>query len=121
VKVGTIKAIRLRAATNNLSVAVDVLAELFDRAPDLAFFVKDAAGCYLAVNHSLVKRHGFRHKAQVLHRRPCEICRGDFGRLPAEEAERVLRSGLPLIDHLEQQWYLSQKPVSFPTKTTPRH
>lgn len=110
-KLGTIKAIRLRVATSTPSVAVEVLAELFDHAPDLAFFVKDAAGRYLAVNHSLVKRHGFRHKAQVLHRRPCEICRGDFGRLPAEQDERVLRTGIPLIDHLEQQWYLPQKPV----------
>jgi len=111
VKVGIIKALRLQAATSTPSVAAEVLAELFDHAPDLAFYVKDAAGRYLAVNHSLVKRHGFRHKAQVLHRRPCEICRGDFGRLPAEQDERVLRTGEPLIDHLEQQWYLPQKPV----------
>jgi len=101
----------MRASTGHLSVAAEVLAELFDHAPDLAFFVKDAAGRYLAVNHSLVKRHGFRHKSQVLNRRPCEICRGDFGRLPAEQDERVLRSGIPLIDHLEQQWYLPQQPV----------
>jgi AraC-like DNA-binding protein len=111
VKVGTIKAIRAQASTSDLSVAVEVLAELFDHAPDLAFFVKDAAGRYLAVNHSLIKRHGFRHNGQVLHQRPCEICRGDFGRLPAEQDERVLRTGIPLIDHLEQQWYLPQKPV----------
>jgi AraC-like DNA-binding protein len=111
VKVGTIKALRLRASTSTPSVAAEVLAELFDHAPDLAFFVKDAAGRYLAVNHSLVKRHGFLHKAQVLHRRPCEICRGEFGRLPAEQDERVLRTGVSLVDHLEQQWYLPQKPV----------
>jgi AraC-like DNA-binding protein len=111
VKVGTIKAIPTQVSAGNLSVAAEVLAELFDHAPDLAFFVKDVTGRYLAVNHSLVKRHGFRHKAQVLHRRPCEICRGDFGRLPAEQDEQVLRTGVPLIDHLEQQWYLPLKPV----------
>ncbi len=102
---------RTLSAASRPSVAAEVLAELFDHAPDLAFFVKDVAGRYLAVNQSLVKRHGFRHKAQVLHRRPCEICRGDFGRLPAEQDERVLQTGIPLIDHLEQQWYLPQKAV----------
>ena len=43
-KIGTIKALRLQASTSTPSVAVEVLAELFDHAPDLAFFVKDAAG-----------------------------------------------------------------------------
>ncbi len=110
-KVGTIRAIGARLQTGSLSVAPDVLAELFDHAPDLAFFVKDVAGRYLAVNASLIKRHGYRHKSQVLGRRPCDICPGDFGRLPAEQDAQVLRSGKPLIDHLEQQWYLPRKPV----------
>jgi len=96
---------------NDLWVAAIVLAELFDHAPDMAFFVKDSAGRYLAVNESLIKRHGYRHKSQVLGRRPCDICPGDFGRLPAEQDARVLRTGKPLIDHLEQQWYLPRKPV----------
>lgn len=96
---------------NDLSVAACVLAELFDHAPDLAFFVKDAAGRYVAVNASLIKRHGYHHKSQVLGRRPCDICPGDFGRLPAEQDAQVLRTEEPLIDHLEQQWYLPRKPV----------
>jgi len=92
-------------------VGTDVLAELFDHAPDLAFFVKDAEGRYVAVNESLVKRHGYLHKSQVLGRRPCDICPGDFGRLPTEQDARILRSGKPLLDHLEQQWYLPRRPV----------
>ena len=88
-----------------------MLAELFDHAPDLAFYVKDSAGRYMAINASLIKRHGYRHKSQVLGRRPCDICPGDFGRLPAEQDAQVLRTGKPLIDHLEQQWYLPRKPV----------
>jgi PAS domain S-box-containing protein len=100
---------RLPAA--NLALAAEVLAELFDHAPDLAFFIKDGAGRYLAVNESLVKRHGYRHKSQVLGRRPCDICPGDFGRLPANQDAHVLRTGKPLLDHLEQQWYLPRRPV----------
>ena len=100
-----------RRPAKSVSVAVEVLAELFDHAPDLAFFVKDDVGRYLAVNESLIKRHGYRHKSQVLGRRPCDICPGDFGRLPADQDAHVLRTGRPLLDHLEQQWYLPRKPV----------
>ncbi len=100
-----------RLEAGSRPVATDVLVELFDHAPDLAFFVKDRDGRYVAVNESLVKRHGFRHKSQVLGRRPCDICPGDFGRLPSRQDALVLRTGTPLIDHLEQQWYLPRKPV----------
>lgn len=111
VKVGTIRALGARLQASNLAVAAAVLAELFDHAPDLAFFVKDSAGRYVAVNTSLIKRHGYRHKSQVLGRRPSDICPSDFGRLPAEQDAQVLRTGKPLIDHLERQWYLPRKPV----------
>jgi PAS domain S-box-containing protein len=111
VKVSTIGALGAGLPARNLSVAAEVLAELFDHAPDLAFFVKDASGRYVAVNASLIKRHGYRHKSQVLGRRPCDICPGEFGRLPAEQDAEVLRTGKPLIDHLEQQWYLPRRPV----------
>ena len=84
-KVSTVRSVGAILQAGSLSVAADVLAELFDHAPDLAFFVKDDTGRYLAVNESLVKRHGYSHKSQVLGRRPCDICPGDFGRLPAEQ------------------------------------
>jgi AraC-like DNA-binding protein len=111
VKVSTTRAVITKLEAGNLLLAADTLAELFDHAPDLAFFVKDGAGRYLAVNESLVKRHGYRHKSQVLGRRPCDICPGDFGRLPTEQDAEVLRTGTPLLDHLEQQWYLPRWPV----------
>lgn len=110
-KVGTVRTIGARLPASNLSLAAEVLAELFDHAPDLAFFIKDGAGRYLAVNESLVKRHGYRHKSQVLGRRPSDICPGDFGRLPTNQDAYVLRTGRPLLDHLEQQWYLPRRPV----------
>lgn len=105
------RALGARLQVSDLAVAAGVLAELFDHAPDLAFFVKDSAGRYVAVNASLIKRHGYRHKSQVLGRRPSDICPSDFGRLPTEQDAQVLRTGKPLIDHLERQWYLPRKPV----------
>lgn len=83
---------------------------LFDQAPDVAFFIKDIAGRYVAVNASLLERHGLRHKSQVLGKRPCDICPGEFGRLPSAQDAAVLRTGRPLLDHLELHWYAPNKP-----------
>lgn len=90
---------------------VALLERLFDRSPDVAFFVKDAAGRYVAVNESLMARHGLMSRSLVIGRRPSDICPGDFGRLPTEQDERVLRTGRPLVDHLEMQWNRPHDPV----------
>jgi len=121
VNLSTIKLLAARRRASVLAVEPQVLAELFDHAPDTAFFVKDAAGRYVAVNESLVKRHGLRHKAQVIGRRPCEFCAGDFGRIPSEQDAEVLRTGRALLDHLEQQWYVPRKPVWCLTTKLPLH
>ena len=88
-----------------------LLEQLFDHTPDIAFFIKDAAGRYIAVNHSLLERHGLRDKAQMLGRRPCDVCPGDFGRIPSEQDAFVLRTGRPIMERLELQWYSPHKPV----------
>jgi PAS domain S-box-containing protein len=87
------------------SIDVDVLQTLFDLNPDIAFFVKNRAGRYIAVNDSLLARHGLKRKSEALGKRPQDICLGDFGRLPTEQDQRVLSTGKPLIDYLELQWY----------------
>lgn len=92
-------------------VEVALLERLFDRSPDVAFFVKDAAGKYVAVNESLVTRHGLLSKSQVIGKSPRDICPGDFGQIPAEQDEKVLRTGRPLVDHLEMQWHRPHDPV----------
>ena len=92
-------------------VDMRLLEQLFDHTPDTAFFIKDAAGRYIAVNNSLVERHGLRDKSQMLGRRPCDICPGEFGRIPSEQDAYVLRTGRPIIERLELHWYLPHKPV----------
>lgn len=94
-----------------MAVDVVVLEQLFDQAHDVAFFVKDADGRYVAVNQSLVERHGLRAKSEVLGKRSREICSGDFGRIPSEQDAHVLRTGEPLVDHLEMQWFRPHEPV----------
>jgi PAS domain S-box-containing protein len=92
-------------------VEIGLLEKLFDRSPDVAFFVKDAAGRYVAVNESLVARHGLKSKSQVIGKCPRDICPGDFGRIPTEQDEKVLSTGRPLVDHLEMQWHRPHDPV----------
>jgi len=92
-------------------VELSLLERLFDRSPDVAFFVKDAAGRYVAVNESLVARHGLKSKSQVLGKCPRDICPGEFGRIPTEQDQKVLSTGRPLIDHLEMQWHRPNDPV----------
>ncbi len=93
------------------AIAVHLLQTLFDLAPDVAFFVKDAAGRYVTVNDSLVWRHGLQHKSDAIGKFPRDICPGDFGTIPSEQDARVLRTGKSLIDHMELQWYRPHHPV----------
>ena len=92
-------------------IDIALLQTLFDLAADIAFFVKDADGRYLAVNESLVLRLGLKRKADVLGKRACEIFPGEFGMIPSEQDDRVLRTGKPLIEYLELQLYRPSVPV----------
>lgn len=92
-------------------VEVAILERLFDRSPEIAFFVKDSLGRYVAVNDSLVTRHGLQSKSQAIGKCPHEICPGDLGRTPSEQDQKVLRSGRPLLDHLEMHWHRPHAPV----------
>lgn len=103
------------------AIDVQLLRKLFDLTPDVAFFVKDSAGRYVTVNESLLVRHGLKHSSDAIGKRPQEICPGDFGRLPTEQDQRVLRTGKPLIEHLELQWHRPREPVWCLTSKFPIH
>ena len=94
-----------------LSINVRILSSLFDAAPDVAFFVKDAAGRYVVVNDSLVKRYRLSCKSDAIGKKPRDVCPGEFGEVPSEQDEEVLRTGQPLQEHLEMQWSSRNKPV----------
>ena len=106
-----IAAVATGAASLEAGVDRALLEELFDHTPDIAFFIKDAAGRYTTVNNSLVERHGLQSKAQMLGRRPCDICVGSFGRIPTEQDVQVLRTGRTIFERLELHWLLPHRPV----------
>jgi PAS domain S-box-containing protein len=103
----------LSAVASGAGAGVDMrlLERLFDHTPDIAFFIKDRHGRYVVVNDSLVERHGLAGKAQMIGRRPSDVCPGDFGRIPTEQDAAVLRTGRPIIERLELHWYAPHKPV----------
>ena len=94
-----------------LLVDVRVIEQLADLMHDTAFFIKDVSGRYLVVNQSLVERHGLKGKAQMLGRRPCDVCPGDYGRIPTEQDEQVLRTNQPIVERLELFWRRPHVPV----------
>jgi len=85
--------------------------QVADLMHDTAFFIKDASGRYLVVNQSLVERHGLADKSQMIGKRPCDVCPGDFGRIPTEQDAHVLRSGKPILERLELFWRRPHVPV----------
>lgn len=102
--------IEARVAGSPQVIDIAVLEQMFDFVPDTAFFVKDCEGRYRAVNRSLIERHGLNRKDQAIGRRPSDICPGEFGRIPSQQDADVIRSGRPLIDHLEMQWQSPHQP-----------
>jgi len=81
------------------------LQELFDDLPNVAFFIKDRAGRYLAVNRTLVERCGFADKTEVLGKRPSELFPEPLAALYERQDERVVQSGKALRDQLELHLY----------------
>ena len=93
-----------------LSAELAIIEQLFDHVPDTAFFLKDQRGCYLAVNMSLVERCGLNEKRQLLGRHVTEIFPKELAELYAAQDQSVVRTGRPIIDHLELHWYAHRRP-----------
>lgn len=81
--------------------------ELFDAVTDLVYFLKDAACRYRVVNQALVERCGFRDKRDLIGRRADEVYPTPLGRSYREQDEAVIRTGRPILNHLELQIYAS--------------
>lgn len=94
-----------------LLVDARLVEQVADLMHDTAFFIKDAAGRYVVVNQSLVERHGLQDKAQMLGKRPSDVCPGDYGRIPTEQDTQVLRTGQPIVERLELFWRRPNVPV----------
>jgi PAS domain S-box-containing protein len=93
-----------------LPLDLALIEQVFDHVPEIAFFLKDGFGRYLAVNQSLVERCGFEEKSELLGRRAQEIFPKELGELYAAQDESVLRTARPILDRLELHWYAGRRP-----------
>jgi PAS domain S-box-containing protein len=86
------------------------IEQLFDHVPETVFFLKDTRGRYLAVNQTLVERCGLQEKQQLVGRHVRDIFPKELAELYARQDETVLRTGRPIIEHLELHWYAWRRP-----------
>ena len=100
----------LQATTGLLSNELAIIEQLFDHVPETAFFIKDSEGRYVAVNQSLVERCGLEEKAQLIGRHVREVFPRELAELYASQDRGVLRTGRPIVDHLELHWYAHRRP-----------
>jgi PAS domain S-box-containing protein len=87
-----------------------IIEQLFDHVPDIAFFVKDSRYRYVAVNQSLVERCGLQEKRQLLGRQVHEVFPRELAQLYANQDQAVVRTGRPVVEHLELHYYAHRRP-----------
>jgi AraC-like DNA-binding protein len=78
---------------------------LFDRIPDVVFFIKDRVGRYAVVNQTLVTRCGRRTKDELLGRTARDVFPSPLGNRFLDQDLRVLASGVPIVQNLELHLY----------------
>jgi AraC-like DNA-binding protein len=78
---------------------------LFDRIPEVVFFIKDTAARYVMVNRTLVERCGRKRKDELIGRTAAEVFPDPLGDRFSEQDLRVLQTGLPIAQNLELHLY----------------
>lgn len=79
--------------------------DLFDRLPDLVYFVKNERAEYVIVNQTLCERCGRRSKDQLLGLRADELFPPPLGESYRSQDVGVLRQGTTILDQLELHLY----------------
>ena len=78
---------------------------LFDAVPDIVFFIKDAAGRYMAVNDTLASRCGLADKELAIGLTAEDLFPSPLGGGFAAQDREILRTGHGIRDHLELHLY----------------
>ncbi len=79
--------------------------QLFDRIPDVVFFVKDLEGRYRVVNTTLVERCGAGTKTELIGRTATEVFPAPLGERYLEQDRVVVRSAAAITQKLELHLY----------------
>ena len=79
--------------------------KLFDHVPDIAFFIKDHLGRYVAVNETLVKRCSLNSKEDMIGKTASEVFPHPMGEIFADQDRKVVKSALSIHGQLELHLY----------------
>lgn len=79
--------------------------QLFDQVPDIAFFIKDHLGRYVAANQTLCHRCGVDSKSKLLGRTADELFPAPLGTAFADQDRQVLKQARRVNAQLERHLY----------------
>jgi AraC-like DNA-binding protein len=96
---------RIEPGLRKLLAASSFAETLFDRIPDVVFFIKDRQGRYVLVNQTLVTRCGAHDKDDLLSRTAQQVFPSPLGNRFLEQDRRVVASGVPIVQNLELHLY----------------
>ncbi len=85
--------------------AASFVEDLFDRIPDVVFFLKDQRGRYVVVNHSLVERCRAADKSELIGRTAAEVFPRPLGQRYLKQDLNVCTTGNPVSGRLELHLY----------------
>ena len=78
-----------------------LLKEMFDRLPNIASYIKDAQGRFMAINRRNCEQCGFRREEDVLGKRSCDIFPPEIANYIMSRDQQVLKTGKPIINRRE--------------------
>jgi PAS domain S-box-containing protein len=78
---------------------------LFDQVPDIAFFIKDHLGRYIAANQTLCQRCGVNGKQELIGKKADELFPAPLGTTFAEQDRQVLKTARRIKARLELHLY----------------
>ncbi|NWK55896.1 AraC family transcriptional regulator [Verrucomicrobiaceae bacterium N1E253] len=82
-----------------------LVEHLFDQVPDIAFFIKDHLGRYVAANKTLCQRCGVENKDGIIGKKADELFPAPLGTTFAEQDQQVLKMARSINARLELHLY----------------
>ncbi len=104
-----------RRMEHNLQDSEQKFRTLMDNIPDMIYF-KDAESRFLQVSKAFATRHGFTDPEQLIGKTDFDIFSEDHARPAFEDEQRILRTGIPIID-LEEEETWSDRPSAWVSTT----
>jgi len=91
------------------NVELNAIEILFDELSDVAFFVKDRDGRYLAANRTLVRRCGLRSKQEIVGKTVLEVHPRHLAQNYMAQDREVIEAGHTISKHLELHLYPNRR------------